>query len=186
MKCTASGVPIYCVATVTIITCITFLVSSNSAVQVFYWFVDLTTTGLIASYSMMLVTFIGWYRARIAQGLEPSTLPYLAPLMPYWAYFALGLSSITLLFIGFDSFAPFSVQGFITGYFCLPYTLTFFIGWKVMKKTKFVNPKTADLVGGKAEVDEECRVWEDGGVEENWKIALGEMSFWRRCWERLW
>lgn len=186
MKCTKSGVPMYCVAVVSVITCITFLVSSNSAVQVFYWFVDLTTTGLIATYTMMLLVFIGWYRARTAQGLPAASLPYTAPLTPYAAYFALAMGCIALVFIGFDTFAPFSVQGFITAYFCLPYSLVFFVGWKVVKKSKFVKPEEADLVSGKAEVDEECRHWEEGGIEANWKRALQEMPVWRRYWERLW
>ncbi|CRK24801.1 hypothetical protein BN1708_003919, partial [Verticillium longisporum] len=71
LKCTKAGVPIYCVLVVSAITCITFLVSSNSAVEVFFWFVDLTTTALIATYTFMLVTYLGFYRARKAQGLAP-------------------------------------------------------------------------------------------------------------------
>lgn len=186
MKCTKAGVPIYCVAVVSVVTCITFLVSSNSAVQVFYWFVDLTTTGLIMTYLLMFVVFVGWYRARVAQGLEASTLPYVAPLVPYWPYFALTLGCVTLLFIGFDSFVPFSVQGFVTSYFCLPYTAALFLGWKYWKGTTLVKPIEADLITGKAEVDAECRHWEEGGIEENWKQRLAEMPAWKRWWERLW
>lgn len=186
MKCTKAGVPIYCVAVVSVITCITFLVSSNSAAKVFQWFVDLTTTGLIATYTMMLVIFIGWYRARVAQGLKGSSLPYVAPLAPYWPYFAIGLGCVALLFIGFDAFVPFKVQGFITSYFCLPYSGTLFLFWKVYKGTSFVKPECADLYSGKEEADAECREWEEGGIEENWKQALAEMPFWKRCWERIW
>lgn len=186
MKCTSAGVPVYCVAVVSLITCITFLVSSNSALQVFYWFVDLTTTGLIATYTMMLLIFIGWYRARTAQGLPRESLPYLAPFTPYSAYFALFLGCVALVFIGFDTFVPFKPQGFITSYFCLPYSAVFFVGWKVFKGSKFVKPEEADLVSGKAEVDAECRHWEEGGLEENWHKKLAEMPLWRRCWERIW
>lgn len=186
MKCTKAGVPIYCVGVVSVITCITFLVSSTSAVQVFYWFVDLTTTGLIATYTLMLVVFIGWHRARVAQGLPDSALPYVSPLAPYSAWFALFMGCVALVFIGFDSFSPFSVQGFVTSYFCLPYTLVLYVGWKVLKRTKAVKPAEADLVSGKAEVDEECRHWEEGGLDENWRKALQEMPMWRRCWERMW
>lgn len=186
LHCTKTGVPIYCVGLVSLITCITFLVSSNSAVEVFYWFVDLTTTGLIATYTSMLVAFVGWHRARTAQGLPTSSLHYLAPLTPWSAYLAIFLGCVALLFIGFDTFAPFTVQGFVTSYFCLPYSAVLFIGWKLLKGTSFVNAHEADLVSGKIEVDEECRHWEEGGIEENWRKALAEMPFWRRCWERMW
>ncbi|KAK2612650.1 hypothetical protein QQS21_001266 [Conoideocrella luteorostrata] len=186
MKCTKSGVPVYAVAVVSLITCVTFLVSSNAAVQVFNWFVDLTTTGLIATYTFMLVIFIFWHRARRYQDLPDGALPYVAPVQPYWAYFALGLGCLALTFIGFDSFVPFKPQGFVTGYFCIPYSSTLYFGCKIWKKTKIVDPRTADLVSGKAEVDEECRIWEEGGIDKNWRARLAEMPLWRRCWERMW
>ncbi|KFA67305.1 hypothetical protein S40285_03631 [Stachybotrys chlorohalonatus IBT 40285] len=186
LKCTSAGVPIYCVGVVSLISCITFLVTSNSAVTVFFWFIDLTTTGLIATYFMMLITFIGWYRARIAQGMPISSLYYVAPWNPYAAYLATCLGFLALIFIGFDTFEPFRLQAFITSYFCLPYSVALFLGWKLIKRTKFVDPKHADLVSGKAEVDKECAIWEDGGIEENYRKALSEMSFIRRRWESMW
>lgn len=186
LKCTKAGAPIYCVLTVSLIACVTFLVSSNSAVEVFYWFVDLTTTGLIATYTCMLVVFLAWYKARIAQGLPTSSLSYLAPFTPYCAYLGIGLGCIAITFIGFDSFHPFSVQGFITSYFCIPYSIILYLGWKFIKKTKFVSAEDADLFSGKKEVDEECRIWEEGGIEENYRKKLAEMPFAKRCWERMW
>lgn len=186
MRCTKSGVPLYSVGLVSLITCITFLVSSNSAVEVFNWFVDLTTTGLIMTYTIMLLIFLAWFRARQAQGLSNSDLYYVAPLQPYWAYFAFGFGCVALVFIGFDSFVPFKPQAFVTGYFGIPYTATLFFGYKYWKKTKLVDPKEADLVSGKEEVDRECAMWEEGGIDKNWRAALAEMPFWKRCWERMW
>ena len=49
-----------------------------------------------------------------------------------------------------------------------------------------VNPKNADLITGKAEIDEECRQWEEGGIEEVEKARLAEMNWARRTWERMW
>ncbi|KAJ2896714.1 hypothetical protein MKZ38_005284 [Zalerion maritima] len=186
LKCTKSGIPINCVGTVSLICCITFMVASNSAVEVFYWFVDLTTTGLIATYTFMLLTFAGWYRARKAQGLADSALFYVAPLTPYSSWFALVLGCLAIFFIGFDAFKPFDVQSFITCYFCIPYSLILFAVWKVVKKTKWVDPAEADLVSGKAEIDAECKHWEEGGIEENYQRKLAEMPFAKRCWERIW
>ncbi|GJN80026.1 hypothetical protein PLIIFM63780_003550 [Purpureocillium lilacinum] len=197
LRCTASGVPVYCVLAVSLVTCITFLVSSTSAVSVFYWFVDLTTTGLIATYTAMLVVYLGWYRARRAQAgdsspggsahpAHPSRLPYVAPFGPWPACGALALGCTALLFIGFDAFGPFSAQAFVTSYFCLPYSAGLFIFWKVWRRTRLVSPREADLLAGKAEADAECRVWEEGGLDENWRAVLAAMPFWRRCWERMW
>ncbi|KAH9884243.1 amino acid permease/ SLC12A domain-containing protein [Xylariomycetidae sp. FL2044] len=185
-KCTKSGVPVVAVTVVTLITCITFLVASNSAVTVFFWFVDLTTTALIMSYTLMVVAYIGFYHARVAQGMDPATLPYRAPFAPYSAYLALALGVLALIFVGFDVFYPFDVRGFVTAYFALAFGIFMFCLWKVVKRTKLVRPRDADLITGKKEVDEECRHWEEGGIEENERARLAQMPFWKRCWERMW
>ncbi|KAH8886003.1 proline permease [Thozetella sp. PMI_491] len=186
MKCTKAGVPIYAVLAVSLITCITFLVASNNAVEVFFWFVDLTTTALIMTYTMMLVTFIGFYRARTAQGMDPSTLPYRAPWTPYSSYVGLVLGCCGLLFVGFNSFAPFATRDFVTAYFAVGFAIFTYVVWKVLHRTRFVSPADADLISGKKEVDDECRHWEEGGLEEVEKERLAQMNVFRRTWERIW
>jgi yeast amino acid transporter len=186
LKCTKAGVPIYAVCTVSLISCITFLVAGNSSVEVFFWFVDLTTTALILTYTMMLIAFIGFYRARTSQGMDPATLPYRAPWAPYTTYFALGLGILALLFVGYDAFVPFDTRSFVTAYFANFFAIFIFLVWKLWKRSKFVRPSEADLISGLKEVNDECRHWEEGGIEENEKRRLAEMNFARRCWERLW
>jgi len=186
MKCTKAGVPLIAVLTVQLISCVTFLVASNSAVEVFYWFVGLTTCALILTYTGMLLTYLGWHYAKIAQGIKPTDLPYVAPWNPYAAYFAILIGCLTMIFIGFDTFVPWSTQGFITSYFGLAFGVVMFCFWKIFRKTKFIPSSQADLVSGKKEIDEECRHWEEGGLEENEKRRLAEMNLLRRCWERMW
>lgn len=186
MKCTKSGIPIYCVLVVSLISCITFLVASDSAITVFFWFVSLTTIAFILTYTSFMVTFIGWYNACKAQGLNRDTLPYKSPFAPYTAYFAISIGCIVMLFIGFDVFVPWSTEGFVTSYFGLGYAVVVFVFWKLFKRTKFVSAKTADLYSGKAEIDEECKHWEEGGLEENERKRLAEMNFVHRTWEKMW
>ena len=190
MKCTKSGVPIWTVTTVTIISSITFLVASDSAVTVFYWFVSLTTVALILTYMGMLWTYLGWYYALGAQGITrkkgETPLPYVAPLAPYSAYFALGVGTVVSLFIGFDYFHPWDTQGFVTSYFGLAFALVMYGGWKVVMKTKFVKSEDVDLWGGKAEIDAECEGWEEGGIDARWRAELARMPVWKRWWERIW
>ncbi|KAH8893576.1 proline permease [Thozetella sp. PMI_491] len=185
-KCTKSGVPIYSVLVVTLITSITFLVPSNSAITVFLWFIDLTTGALVVSYTMMLVTYVGFYRARTVQGLDPSTLPYQAPFGPWIAYVGIFLGCLALLTMGWNYFVPFDKNDFVTSYFALAFGFVTYFGWKIMKRTKLVNPAEADLIGGKKEIDDECRHWEEGGLLEVERERLAQFSFARRCWERLW
>ncbi|KAI9375595.1 amino acid permease/ SLC12A domain-containing protein [Aspergillus egyptiacus] len=187
LKCTKSGVPIYCVAVVSLISCITFLVADNSSVTVFYWFIDLTTCGLVLTYTCMVVVFLCWYRALRVQGIDRKTyLPWTAPLMPYWAILATVIGLLVTLFNGFTVFGPWSTQGFITSYFAIGFFAVMYVFWKVYHRTSFVNPAEADIYTGKAEVDAECRIWEDGGFKERRRAELAKMHWARRWWERMW
>lgn len=185
-KCTKAGVPIYAVAVVTLIACITFLVASNSAITVFFWFIDLTTGALLVSYTMMLLTYIAFHKARTVQGLDPASLPYRAPLGPWLAYMGVFWGCLSLFFLGWDSFVPFDTNGFVTSYFALAFGFVTYFGWKIVKRTKWVVPAEADLFSGKKEIDDECRHWEEGGINHVERQRLAQYGFLRRCWERLW
>jgi yeast amino acid transporter len=188
MKCTKSGIPVYTVIAVSLIGCVTFLVASDSAVEVFYWFVDLATCAIVLTYLGMLVTFLRWMAALKAQGYsrDKSTLPYVAPLAPYSAICSLTVGSLVIFFIGWDSFVPWSTRGFITAYFGLALGALTFVFWKVYRRTKFVRASEIDLVSGKKEIDLECEIWEDGGIEENEKRRLAVLPWWKRWWEKIW
>jgi amino acid transporter len=136
----------------------------------------------------MLLTFIGWHRALKAQPtvVPESSLPFLSPFRPYGAYFAFGLGCIFLIFIGWDTFSPFDVEGWITYYFATAFGPFMFVVGKILKRSRFVKPSEADLITGKAEVDEETRVWEDPAALENQRLRLQEMNWARRFWEKLW
>ena len=179
LYCTKAGNPIYCVLIVSLIGCITFLTASNSAASVFGWFVDLATCGFVLSYTAMIVTWIGWYKALNAQGVSRSSLHWKAPLMPYAAYVGVGMGLTVLLFIGFDVFVPFSVQGFVTSYFGIAFAVFVFVLWKLLKRTSFVKPREADVWSGKKEVDAECSIWEVEGADVP-STTLG------RFWDNIW
>ncbi|KAI7760057.1 hypothetical protein LZL87_012428 [Fusarium oxysporum] len=145
--------------------------ASNSAMEVFFWSVDLTTTAFIASYSFMLLAYIGFYRTRKAQGLTDESLYYVAPCTPYTPIMALALGCTVILFVGFNVFSPFSLRGFITSYFAVGFTEVMYLVGKIKywrEGRGVVNPKNADLITGEAEIDEERMQWEEGayGFEE--------------------
>jgi len=179
LKCTASGIPIYAVLTVSLIGCLTFLVSSNTAGTVFNWFVDLSTCGFLISYTSMLCIWVGWYRGLKAQGVSRDSLHWKAPSMPYAAYVAIAFGSTVIFFIGLDVFSPFDTEGFVTDYFGVVYALVCFLFWKIFKRTKWVKPEEMDLWSGKAEVDAECAVWEVEGKDQP-MTRIGKM--WHRMW----
>jgi amino acid transporter len=177
--CTKWGCPIWCVMVVMAIGCLTFLVVSNASSVVFGWFVNLSTIAFLLSYTSMMVTFIGWWRALKAQGISRDSLPWKAPWMPYPVYFAVGFGYTIIIFSGFRAFIPFKAENFVTSYFGLAFQFVTFVGWKIYKKTKFVNPAEADLHTGKAEVDAELAHWEEPGARDDKNKMM-------RIWHKMW
>ena len=86
-----------------------------------------------------------------------------------------------MCFSGWNTFKPFDVQGFVTSCFGVVFAGFMFIFWKVFKKTKFVNPAKVDLYAGKAEIDLECRHWDDDPKKEKTEMTKME-RLWDACW----
>ncbi|CAG7560605.1 unnamed protein product [Fusarium equiseti] len=212
LRCTKSGVPWVCVTAVTAISLLSFLVASNSASEVFSWFLDLTTVALVVNFTAMTWVFIGWRRALKAQGivrqgennfrgsswslfknknkqpLPGIVFPFTAPCGSWTPYLTIFIGGSTSIFVGFDIFQPWSLKGFITSYFGLAWFTFMFIFWKVFKRTKFVTPSEVDIcaAGKKQAVDEECRFWEEGFGDEVERAELAKKGFVVRAWARFW
>lgn len=88
----------------------------------------------------MLLTYIGFYGARKAQGLTNGSLSYIAPSTPYTPITALTTGRIAILFLGFHIFSPFSMRVFVTFYLAIAFT----------EGKRIVDLKSADLITGKA------------------------------------
>jgi amino acid transporter len=69
-KCTKYGCPIACVMVVEAIGCLTLLIVNNSSSVVFGWLVNILTIAFLLSYTSMMVTIVGWWRALKAQGID--------------------------------------------------------------------------------------------------------------------
>ncbi|SPN99236.1 probable carnitine transporter [Cephalotrichum gorgonifer] len=152
-KCTKSGVPIYCFAIVMCFPLLSFLqVSSNSSV-VLGWLVALVTAGGLINYNVMCITYIFYWRAIKAQGVDRSTFPYRGWFQPYSAYIALAVEVFVIIFAGYGSFRPPNVEAFFQSYTMVILAPLLFFSWKLIKKTSFVKPLEADLVYQRPVID---------------------------------
>ncbi len=167
------------------------MVVSSASVTVFGSFVNLATMGFALSYTNYLVIFIGWYRALKAQGISRDTLPEKAQFMPSGAYWATSSGIVTVIFSGWNTLKPFDANWFITSYIGVAFAAFMSMLWKVLKRTKAVGPKEADLVSGKAEVAAECRYWGENTGKERvdmsiWRnfvilVVTGQLSLQKEC-----
>ncbi|PKS04926.1 hypothetical protein jhhlp_008292 [Lomentospora prolificans] len=152
-KVTKSGVPIYCYFVVMLFPFLSFLQVSNSSATVLTWLVSLVTAGGLIDYIVMTVTYIFFYRACVAQGVDRKTFPYCGWFQPYSAWIALVAEVTVTLCYGYSSFQPPNVETFFQNYTMVVLAPILFIGWKVVKKTKFIKPHEADLVYQRPAID---------------------------------
>lgn len=158
-KCTRQGVPFYCVGVVLAIGLLSFLQLGNNSAIVLSWFVSLVTASQLINFSVMAFTYLRFYKACQVQGLDRNTLPYRGILQPYAAYYAL-ICTFVMTFVG--GYAVFLKDMWDVPTFLFSYLMVFifpvlFIGWKLIKKTKFIKVADIDLVTDLAEIEEYTR-----------------------------
>jgi hypothetical protein len=114
--CTKNGVPLYCFIVTMIFPCLSFLQVSSGSAKVLNWLINLITAGEIITYIVMSVTYICFWRACKAQGLDRKSLPYYGRFQPYCAFLGLAWMIMIVTCYGYSSFAPWDVQNFFIYY----------------------------------------------------------------------
>jgi len=125
---------------------LTFGASYIGAGQLWTWLQNLV--GVSNFLSWIAIGFASLrFRAGIkAQGLE-HLLPFKNWTYPYGPLFAVVLSSFLVLVQGWSCFSPsFKAVDFVSFYIELPIMLVMFVGWKLLKRSKFVKAEDMDLV----------------------------------------
>ncbi|KAK6198488.1 proline-specific permease [Scheffersomyces amazonensis] len=185
-KCLKNGAPIYCVVFTSLISCFAYLSISNSTANVFNWFVNLSTTGILCTYICMWITYFKFRIALKAQGVDinSDSYPYfkVAKWLTPFTYFGFFINVMVLLCNGFWIFFPgqFTVANLFTSYFAPVLFVFLFIFWKIFKKTKYRSGLEADITSGKKEIDEEELL--DIEYEENHPRKTG---FWYNVWYKF-
>ncbi|CAJ2508902.1 Uu.00g139280.m01.CDS01 [Anthostomella pinea] len=154
-KTMKNGIPIYAFALTMIFPFLAFLQVSNNTAVVVTWLATLTQGAQMINYIVMCLTYIFFYNACKAQGLDRKTLPYFGYLQPYCAYIALAWMVIIEATFGYTVFTPgnFDVGTFFSYYTMALIAFCTYFGWKTINRTRFVRPRDADLVWEKPQID---------------------------------
>ncbi|EGU83297.1 hypothetical protein FOXB_06148 [Fusarium oxysporum f. sp. conglutinans Fo5176] len=76
LKCTSLGLPVYCLGIVMPFPFPAFLAVSNDSVVVLTWLTNVITAAEIIDHIVISITYIFFYRACKAQGIDRPTPPY--------------------------------------------------------------------------------------------------------------
>lgn len=103
-------------------------------------------------WATITVAHIRFRRALVAQGQDPSKLPYKAVLYPWGTYFALAANIFLVFFQGYTCFlTPFSVSDFVINYILLVVFALFAVVYKFCNKTRLVRLEDMDIWTGRCE-----------------------------------
>jgi yeast amino acid transporter len=154
-RCTKMGIPWVAFLLVMVFPCLAFLQVSNNTAQVVTWLSNLTEAGQILNYIVMSVTYLCFYRACKAQGVDRRTFPYYGYFQPYCGWIgAIGMT-VTVITYGYATFLPgkWDIGTFFSYYTMIFVAMITYPAWKIIKRTKFVRPLEADLIWEKPVVD---------------------------------
>ncbi|KAL4954660.1 amino acid permease-domain-containing protein [Aspergillus filifer] len=162
--CTKKGVPIRALIASLSVCLLGLLQVSESSAKVMDYLVVLITANQLLNHFSVSLTYIHFYRALKAQGIDRNTLPYKGRFQPYTSYIAVASTAILALLLGFDVFVDLPNNWDLTylflDYAMIVFFIVLFVGWKVVKKTNYLRPTEVDLGLGKAksEIDEHERM----------------------------
>lgn len=156
-KCTKQGVPIYALLFALSFCLLAFLQVNSSSAVVMTYLVTLITCCQMLNYGFTALTYRHFYSSLKTQGISRDTLPYKGRFQPYTSYVAMGGTLFMLLAGGYDLFLKggWSVMWFFLTYAMIGFFVLAFVFWKLVFKSSYVHPGTADLsLGGlREEID---------------------------------
>ncbi|KAK6359190.1 hypothetical protein TWF696_000355 [Orbilia brochopaga] len=178
------GVPVYCVLLVLLVSLLCFLQLSTGTATVFNWFIGLVTASQLLNYAVCSFTYIMFYRALKAQGIDRRTLPFRGLGQPYTGYYALFFTFTMTWVGGFTVFLPgnWDVPTFFFSYTMPVLIPAIFVVWKIVKKTRWMRADEVDLVDGLEEIEAHEAGYKEvpGWFEERWQRWSGKFTIRRR------
>ncbi|KAK6454790.1 amino acid permease/ SLC12A domain-containing protein [Scheffersomyces xylosifermentans] len=175
--CNKHGVPIYAVAVSICFSFLSLLQLGSSGTKVLNYMVSLCTGSQLLNYGFMSITYIRFYGACQAQGIDRRTFPYKSWFQPYSIYIASFFIWCVIGILGYEVFMPgsWSVDSFLYNYVMIFVSLAAFIFWKLLKRTKFIKPSEADLYSGIEEIEEhEYEYYAEIEAQQNDESAKGK------------
>ncbi|KAI1121724.1 histidine permease [Nemania abortiva] len=154
-RTTKKGIPIYAFGVVILFPFLSFLQAGSSTGSAVTILQSVTEGATMITYICISLTYIFFYRACKAQGIDRDTLPYKGFFQPYGAYITFVYMILIEGIFGYTVFIPghWSVADFFPPYTMAFVTILLYFGWKIYHRTSFVKPLEADLVWEKPQID---------------------------------
>ena len=162
----------------------TYINCSNTGAVIFTWFSSITATVYFLAYITICITNWRMRAAFKAQNDNPLTLKYAYKnkFYPLGSVFLFSSSIFVLASVFYVSLfpigAPTSAATFFETFLCVPLFIVLYFGYKIIYKTKIVDPAKADIHTGRRPLTEEDIAFLDRYYAQPWyKRALTYLTF---------
>ncbi|CAF1097540.1 unnamed protein product [Adineta steineri] len=168
------GRPISAVVLSMLLGLIAYINCTKTGTQVFSWLLSLGGLSTFFTWGSICACHIMFRLAWKAQGHTLDELAFKAPLGIWGSCFGLLLNILCLItqfyLAVFPLNSPSSAKAFFEAYLAAPIILTFYIVWKIWKRTPFMRPSTIDLDTGRRLIDAQQLTDEEKVERNNWPI----------------
>ncbi|KAI9033709.1 amino acid permease/ SLC12A domain-containing protein [Phycomyces nitens] len=191
-KVTKAGIPIYCVLLTGLIGMLAFLTSLFGNGVVYNWLLNISGVAGFIAWLGIAASHYRFRKAYIAQGHLVSDLPFKARLFPLGPIFAFLICSFVLVGQGYDSWSadPIDPLDLVACYIGIPIVVVFYVGYKLVMKSKVVPLMEVDLDSGREEILKHTMEMEENkrfdpleGVSilkpSTWKRIPSNLKSWR-------
>ncbi|KAI8461462.1 amino acid permease/ SLC12A domain-containing protein [Phakopsora pachyrhizi] len=140
-KCSKSGKPLAGLTITGLFGLLAFMNVNSDGETVFNWLYNISAiTGLFTWWTILL-TYLRFYAGLKYQGINRDQFYFRAPFQPYLSYYGIVMVTLVIIFNGFTVFLKgnWSWSKFIAAYITIPLFICSFLGWKFVKKSKFVK-----------------------------------------------
>jgi len=151
-KVNKRGVPMAALIVTSIIGMAAFLSSLAGSGTVYLWLVNASGLAGFIAWLGIAISHYKFRKAFLAQGHSLDELKFTAKWYPFGPIFAMILCLIVIIGQGTFAFSGGSIDwlGIVVAYIGIPLFLALYLGYKIVKKTKAVDPAEADLSKGYA------------------------------------
>lgn len=150
-KTTSWGTPYWSVAACSVFGWLGFLNLNNNSAQVFSWLLNITAVAGFITWALINACHIRFMKVLKAQGIDRSTLPYVAPFQPYLSWFGIFFNVLILMTSGFTVFIKWDTSNFFAAYVSVILFAVLYVGHKLVFRTKVVPLTEVDIVRGRSD-----------------------------------
>ncbi|KAM0229000.1 hypothetical protein ACHAPO_010275 [Fusarium lateritium] len=150
-KTNGRGVPVWSCVFMNLIGFLSLLNLSSGAGKLYSWIVSMTGVATFITWACICAAQIRFRQALHQQGMSEEVLPFKVNKWVSW--FGLVTNLFFIIFQGWTAFAPWDIEAFFQNYVILLAFVILYLSWKFYHKTEWVNPKMADLISNRRDLE---------------------------------